>query len=52
MSSFLQLVLALAIVIIAAKLGGYLSLKLGQPSVLGELIIGIIIGPSLLNFLH
>jgi Kef-type K+ transport system membrane component KefB len=52
MSSFLQLVLALAVVIIAAKLGGYLSLKLGQPSVLGELIIGIIIGPSLLNFLH
>ena len=52
MTSFLQLALALAILITAAKLGGYLSLKLKQPSVLGELIAGLIIGPSVLNMLH
>ncbi len=52
MTSFLQLALALAILITAAKLGGYLSLKLRQPSVLGELIAGLIIGPSVLNMLH
>ncbi len=52
MSSFLQLALALAVLIVAAKLGGYLSLRLGQPSVLGELLAGLILGPSLINFLH
>ena len=51
MTSFLQLAIALTIIITAAKLGGYLSYRLGQPSVLGELIVGIILGPSVLNFL-
>lgn len=52
MTSFLQLLIALIIIIIAAKAGGYISLRLGQPSVLGELLVGIILGPSLLNVLH
>jgi Kef-type K+ transport system membrane component KefB len=52
MTEFLQLALALVILISAAKLGGYISLKLGQPSVLGELIAGLILGPSLLDTLH
>jgi len=52
MTSFLQLALALTIIISAAKLGGYLSYRIGQPSVLGELIVGIILGPSVLNFLN
>lgn len=43
------LLLALAIVIAAAKLGGWLSGRLGQPAVLGELIVGLILGPSVLN---
>ena len=51
MTSFLQLAIALTIIISTAKLGGYLSYRLGQPSVLGELIVGIILGPSVLNFL-
>jgi Kef-type K+ transport system membrane component KefB len=38
--------------IAAAKLGGYISLRLGQPSVLGELIAGLILGPSVLDTLH
>ncbi|NLG74098.1 MAG: cation:proton antiporter [Chloroflexi bacterium] len=52
MTSFLQLALALAVVITAAKFGGYLSYRIGQPAVLGELIAGILLGPSVLNFLH
>lgn len=52
MTEFLQLALALVILISAAKLGGYISLRLGQPSVLGELIAGLILGPSLLDLLH
>lgn len=51
-NSFLDLAIALVIVIIAAKLGGLISLRLGQPSVLGELLVGLILGPSLLDFLH
>ncbi len=52
MTPFLQLVLALAIFIFAAKLGGYISYRLGQPSVLGELIVGLLLGPSVFNLLH
>ncbi len=52
MTSFLQLSLALAILIAAAKIGGYASYRLGQPSVLGELLMGILLGPSLLDLLH
>ncbi len=52
MSSFLQLAFVLAIIILAAKLGGYLSTRIGQPSVLGELLVGLLLGPSLLNLTH
>lgn len=52
MTPFLQLALALAIIILAAKLGGYVSYRLGQPTVLGELLVGIILGPTLLDLLH
>lgn len=52
MTPFLQLSLALAMLIAAAKIGGYLSYRLGQPSVLGELIVGILLGPSLFDILH
>jgi len=49
MSEFLQLIFLLAVILLFAKAGGYLSTLVGQPSVLGELIIGIILGPSLVN---
>jgi len=52
MSDFLQFSLALAVIIALAKAAGYLSIKLGQPSVLGELIVGILLGPTVLDFLH
>lgn len=52
MSSFLQLAFLLAIIILTAKLGGYLSTRLGQPSVLGELLVGLLLGPSLIDITH
>ncbi len=50
MSAFLQFALAIALLIGAARLGGLLSKRLGQPGVLGELLVGVLLGPSLLNF--
>lgn len=41
--------LALAALLGAAKLGGELMLKLDQPSVLGEILAGIILGPTVLG---
>ena len=52
MTPFLQLAILLVIILLTAKMAGYLAIRLGQPSVLGELIIGILLGPSLLNLLH
>ncbi len=48
----LQFLLALAIVIAGAKLGGLVSNRLGQPAVLGELLVGLILGPTVLDLLH
>ncbi len=52
MTPFLQLVLVLAVILLTAKAGGYLSNRLGQPSVLGELLVGLLLGPSLLDLTH
>jgi Kef-type K+ transport system membrane component KefB len=46
------LFLALGVIIAASRLAGALARRLGQPRVLGELIIGVVLGPTLLNFLH
>lgn len=51
MSTFLQLIFLLTIILLAAKVAGRLSMYFGQPSVLGGLIAGIILGPSLLDLL-
>jgi Kef-type K+ transport system membrane component KefB len=52
MLPFLQFIFAIAIIITAAKLGGYLSQRLGQPTVAGKVLVGLVLGPSLLNFLQ
>jgi len=43
------LLLQVIVVLITARLLGGLFLKIGQPSVVGEMIAGIILGPSLLG---
>jgi len=42
--SIASLVLALAVILIAGKLGGSLAARFGQPEVLGELVAGILLG--------
>jgi Kef-type K+ transport system membrane component KefB len=52
MTTTLQFLLLLGIVIFAAKAGGLVSTRLGQPAVLGELLVGVALGPSLIDLLH
>ncbi len=52
MSPTLQLLLALAVIIAAAKVGGYIATRIRQPAVLGELLVGLVLGPSLINLFH
>jgi Kef-type K+ transport system membrane component KefB len=52
LTPFLQLTLALAIIILAAKAGGYVAVRLRQPAVLGELLVGLILGPTLIDLVH
>ncbi|MED4228735.1 cation:proton antiporter [Neobacillus cucumis] len=44
-----MLILQLAIILITSKIAGTISVRLGQPSVLGKLLIGIVLGPSVLG---
>ena len=44
-------ILQFLIILLATKLAGQISIRLGQPSVLGKIIIGIIIGPALLGWI-
>ena len=52
MSAFLQLTFALALIILAAKAGGWISVRLRQPAVMGELLVGLVLGPSLVDLVH
>ncbi|MDF2963498.1 MAG: nhaS3 [Paenibacillus sp.] len=44
-----MLIFQLAIILLASKIAGDISVKLGQPSVLGKLLIGIVLGPTVLG---
>jgi Kef-type K+ transport system membrane component KefB len=45
----LQILLCIAVVIVTAKLAATAASRLGLPLVLGELLAGVLLGPSLLN---
>ena len=49
MPHILQVLLLLAGIIVVAKLAGALSVRYGQPAVFGEIAVGLILGPTLLN---
>jgi len=51
MNPFLQLILALIIIITGAKAGGWLANRLRLPAVMGELVTGLLLGPSVLDLL-
>ena len=44
-----RLMLAIAVVILAARLMGALAARVGQPLVMGEVIAGILLGPTLVG---
>lgn len=48
---FATLLLQILVVVISAKLLGVLFKRIGQPSVIGEITAGILLGPSLLGWL-
>ncbi len=45
-------ILNLLIILVAAWIGGSVSKRLGYPAILGELIIGIVLGPALFGLLE
>ena len=48
----IELLLPLALILIGARLVGRLSQRLGLPAVLGELVAGLVLGPSVLGLVH
>ncbi|MBP6821253.1 MAG: cation:proton antiporter [Acidobacteria bacterium] len=52
MPHLLQLLLLLVVIIFAAKAAGALSVKYGQPAVFGEILIGLLLGPTAIDLLH
>lgn len=47
-----DILLTIAVVLVAAKLGGRLSQRFGLPAVFGELLVGLAIGPALLGIVE
>lgn len=45
-------ILQIVIILLATKIAGHVSVRLGQPSVLGKIIVGIILGPALLGWVQ
>src|SRR5947207_6313592 len=52
MSHLLQLLALLSLIIAAAKLAGAAAVRAGQPAVFGEILIGLLLGPTLLDALE
>lgn len=51
-ASLLPLLLALSILLACAKLAGALAVRFRQPAVLGELLVGILLGPTAIDLFH
>lgn len=41
----------LVLILLAARIGGSLALRLGQARVVGEIVVGLLLGPSLFGAL-
>ena len=51
MPNLFHLVLQIAVILVAARVVGFLFQKINQPQVMGEMVAGILLGPSLLGWL-
>ena len=49
---FFSLLIALAIILLAARVGGAIARRFDQSRVLGELLVGVLLGPTVLDLLH
>ncbi len=47
-----ELLLPLVVILVGARLAGRLSQRLGMPAVLGELLAGLVLGPSVLGWIQ
>lgn len=45
-------ILQIILVLLATKIAGHISVRLGQPSVLGKIIVGILIGPAVFGWIE
>jgi Kef-type K+ transport system membrane component KefB len=52
MHNVFEFLIALASILFFAKIFGEIALKLGQSAIIGELLAGVLIGPSILGFVH
>src|SRR2546422_2852439 len=52
MQPALQLALLVAIVLLAVKIAASLCTRFGIPPILGELLVGVVLGPGAVNLLH
>lgn len=48
----MEIIMYLILILLFTKLAGDLSVRLGQPAVLGKLIIGILLGPAVLGWVQ
>ncbi|WP_439100954.1 cation:proton antiporter [Congregibacter sp.] len=47
-----EVLLQIAIILAGARLAGEIAMHLGAPSVIGELLVGVLLGPSQLGWIH
>lgn len=48
----MQLLTSLLLLIVVARLLGHLFTRWGQPAIVGEMLAGVVLGPSVLNLIQ
>lgn len=48
----MEFILTLIMIMLFTKIAGDLAVRIGQPAVLGKLIIGVVLGPAVLGWVH